>query len=96
MIAPPIDSKKAREIGDLLEKSAKEIRKREEDRRCLRGEFAPEKGVCAVCGGQVLPKIVFPWDGRMGGPPSQAHVERWHCEACGLMYAKPPKPKATP
>jgi len=81
-----------RVMGEV--RAQNEIRRKEaEDRRCLRGAFAPPKGVCRVCGGDVVAEITFPWTGRLGGPPPQARIRNWACEECGLLYRKPPPPK---
>jgi rubredoxin len=60
------------------------------DRRCLRGKYAPETGVCRVCGGVVTAEIKFPYTGLLGGPPRQAYIARWACDGCGLVYARRP------
>ena len=64
-----------------------------EDKRCLRGEYAPQTGVCRVCSGKVIAEISFRRDGRRGGPPQPAYVAGWHCEDCRLVYRGCPPPK---
>ncbi len=70
----------------------KEMEQREEDRRCLRGEFAPKVGVCHVCNGRVEAQIRFPHTDVLGGPPMSGYVHHWSCQNCGIMYEIcPPK-----
>lgn len=65
-----------------------------EDRRRMRGKYAPPVGVCRVCGGAVTGKVVFPSDGRIGGPPRSGHVGSWSCDSCFVVYAQCPSPIA--
>jgi uncharacterized protein with PIN domain len=79
-------------VADLPARMA-EIERREEDRRCLRGEYAPETGRCVACGGVVEGVVRFHYSDRIGGPPGNAYVPHWACQDCGLMYCKPPPAK---
>jgi len=67
-----------------------------EDRRRLRGKYAPTPGRCRVCSGEVVADIAFPRTGVLGGPPTQAYVSGWHCEDCKLVYWSVPPPKESP
>lgn len=63
----------------------------EEDKRALTGKYAPPSWACRTCGDLVTAVIDFPWNGVIGGLPSNGHVTHWQCDGCGLMYGKPPK-----
>lgn len=70
-----------------------ELEKDREDKRTLRGEYAPKSGTCRVCGGGVFANIAYPQSKMIGGPPLQAYVKDWNCEECGIAYKFPPKKK---
>jgi hypothetical protein len=81
------------DIERAMKENIARHRQEDEDRRQLRGKFAPSVGVCRVCSGRVVADIEFPWDGRIGGPPSAGHVAGWHCEGCFLVYRQCPQEK---
>lgn len=83
---PPITAAQVRKNLADWPKRLEEIRQTEEDRRCLRGEFEPKKGVCRVCNGRVEANVRFPHTDRMGGPPLMAFVHHWSCTDCKVMY----------
>ena len=73
---------------------AKERKDDAEDRRCLRGKYAPPKGVCRVCAGEVIAEIEFMPSRMIGGPLPQAYIVRYYCTVCQLLYRDlPPSPK---
>lgn len=82
------------DIERLMKDSAARSKADAEDRRRLRGEYAPPVGKCRVCGGRVLGTVRFPSDGRIGGPPRQGYVGQWSCETCRIVYAELPTPAA--
>lgn len=84
----PLD---AAEIERLMKEGAARHKQEREDRRLLRGKFAPPVGTCRVCSGRVLADIAFPSDGIIGGPPHSGYVAGWHCEACFIVYCRCPK-----
>jgi hypothetical protein len=90
---PELTEESIRKALDDLPRFMAEREKDAEDERSLRGKYAPATGTCVVCGASVVPDIVFPWDGRLGGPPVSAYVKRWHCEGCGIVYQVPPNRK---
>jgi len=64
-----------------------------EDRRRLRGQYAPKPGVCRLCSGKVVATIGIrhgPLGPKYGGPPQQHHILGWHCESCQLVYRQRP------
>jgi len=82
-------------MSDPLE-AVKRMRQDQEDKRRLRGAYAPKPGICRVCGGSVVATISFQDDGRIGGPPIPAYISSWHCESCMITYHKcPPAPSAS-
>lgn len=96
MTVPKLDKETIAKILADAAVRRKELDRDLDDRRCMRGKYAPPAGRCLVCGGPVEAKIAFPNDGRIGGPPQQGYVKRWDCAGCGLMYGKcPPGPKET-
>jgi ribosomal protein L37E len=87
---PKISRKMIEQVRRDLPAHMEAQRQDEQDRRCLRGKYAPTRGVCAACGGPVVGKVRFRDTGRIGGPPATAYVSHWECEDCGLMYGKVP------
>jgi hypothetical protein len=76
-----------RDIGRALADSLARSRADEEDKRCLRGRYAPEHGWCRVCETMtVVANIAFTSTGRIGGPPGSAYVAGYYCERCGIRY----------
>lgn len=70
----------------------KQSRQDEQDRRTLRGKYAPPSGACRVCGGRVTAEISFDYGDRIGGPPVPGHVSGWSCDDCKLVYRACPPP----
>jgi hypothetical protein len=87
---PKIDQKKLPSADDIRARMAK-LEKEREDKRTLRGQYAPKSGTCRVCSGNVAPNITYPYSRMIGGPPLQAYVKDWSCEGCGIVYKFPPK-----
>ena len=65
-----------------------------EDRRRLTGKYAPEPGVCRVCGGKVIAHIAFQNTGLIGGPAPQGYISSWSCEKCCISYQRRPEAPA--
>lgn len=87
-----MSAKRVRDIRDLLDRQLDRHQQDAEDRRCLRGKYAPPKGVCRVCGDVVGAMVDFPHTDMIGGSPMNAYIERWECLGCGLVYGKCPPP----
>jgi hypothetical protein len=89
----PLLSKKtiAQIVADLPAKMV-EMEKDEDDKRCRQGKYAPETGICRVCGGKVTAEVRFRNDGRLGGPAPGSYINHWGCDDCGLMYQHCPPP----
>lgn len=81
------------EPNSIMREGAAERRADAADRRCKRGKYAPPVGVCRVCGGAVTGKVMFPSDGRIGGPPRNGYVGSWSCDTCFVVYSQCPVPK---
>ncbi len=90
MIAPKLTRKDIIKIHKEAEESFKKWRQEEEDKRCKRGKFAPERGICRVCEGVVEGKVEFHHSNLIGGPPPSSYISHWECKDCGLMYGKAP------
>lgn len=81
------------EFDDLdfdFDEIVKSVKQDAEDRRCLRGKYAPPAGVCRVCSGKVVAEISFPDSERLGGPPRHGYISGWHCEGCFIVYWRCP------
>lgn len=80
------------ELSEELAASIKSQNTDAEDRRCLKGKYAPPTGLCRVCSGKVVAQIEYGNnDGRIGGPPPRGYIAGWHCEDCGVSYHKLPE-----
>jgi len=87
---------------DAFKKKMDEIQKDEEDKKHRRGKYASPKGVCAVCGGEVIEKISSKYYGdpmhMIIGPGSASQMTTvhhgWHCTSCGIKYEFLPKRKS--
>lgn len=101
--------REAVESGKVRLPTAEEVRakveqwgKDEEDKRLMRGKYAPRPGVCRVCDGKVVAKVTTKYLGdpmhMIIGPGSRNQMvtrnEGWHCSSCGIRYEFCPKPKS--
>lgn len=87
---PDIASMSPEQIMALMRDGAARRKNDADDRRRMRGKYAPPTGVCRACGGTVRAEIYFDHRGVIGGPPVAGHIARWSCESCFIVYAQCP------
>jgi hypothetical protein len=88
---PKLDPEALKRAAEELPARLEQMRKDEDDERCLTGKFAPAWGICVVCRGNVKARIAYPSSDLIGGPPMQAYVSGWECSHCHLLYGQSPK-----
>lgn len=82
------------EMRARVKKAMEERDQDEEDRQNQTGKYAPPKGVCVVCSGEVVAKVTREYRGDPmhqiigpGGRNQMSSVHHgWHCVSCGLRY----------
>ena len=88
---PKLTKKQLAKILSDMPDKLKAMNVDDENRRCMRGDYAPEPGICRYCDGLVIADIEFGDTGRIGGPRPLGLIAGWHCDDCGLMYKWAPK-----
>lgn len=89
----PLPSRFPRISQAELDKRLADIERDDEERRTLSGRHASPKGKCVACDGDVVARVTFPVNDRLGGPPTNGYIDRWSCDSCHLVYDERPPTK---
>jgi hypothetical protein len=94
-----------KDFAEELRETMRAIEQNAEDRRTLRGKYAPPTGVCQAaiyktfmfakateaCGGRIIADVEARHSDKIGGPLPNHYIAGWHCEKCGVVYKFLPK-----